>query len=200
MYKVKVAVLYTNDDNCCNWNYGWIDWDGLDNKDLDYMVEDYGKSEEKNLQQIVDKSIRVEKCVILETFDITDGKYQCCSCECFFDEPDDGDCPFCGSGNFVEGCIDDSFDYHCEKCEQFFDVPLDNGNCPECGGDAVVHHPKPKQCFNHCPKCDATDPDIEWGDEEWLDQQAYQSAECKKCGCNFKEYYKYSDTEIDGEQ
>jgi len=36
-----------------------------------------------------------------------DGKYQCGSCEQFFDEPDGGACPNCGSGNFVEGCIDD---------------------------------------------------------------------------------------------
>jgi rubrerythrin len=43
----------------------------------------------------------------VELEDLTDGKYQCGSCEQHFDEPEDGSCPHCGSGNFVEGCIDD---------------------------------------------------------------------------------------------
>jgi hypothetical protein len=54
-----------------------------------------------------------------------------------------------------------------------------------------------KKCFNYCPNCGTTDPNIEWGDKEWLDTQAYQEAECKKCGCVFKEYYTYSDTEFE---
>lgn len=57
-------------------------------------------------------------------------------------------------------------------------------------------NPIQKKCFNHCPNCGATDPNIEWGDKEWLDTQAYQEAECKKCGCVFKEYYTYSETEF----
>ncbi len=36
------------------------------------------------------------------------GKFQCGSCEQFFDESKDGHCPFCGSGNYVRGCIDES--------------------------------------------------------------------------------------------
>jgi len=40
-----------------------------------------------------------------------------------------------------------------------------------------------KTCFNHCPKCNATDPDIEWGDKEWNGTGAWQDATCKKCGC-----------------
>ncbi len=40
-----------------------------------------------------------------------DGKYQCCTCEKFFDIlPEDKTCPHCGSGNWVEGCIDDEED------------------------------------------------------------------------------------------
>jgi hypothetical protein len=58
-------------------------------------------------------------------------------------------------------------------------------------------NPIQKKCFNYCPNCGATDPNIEWGDKEWLDTQAYQEAECKKCGCVFKEYYTYSDTEFE---
>lgn len=53
-----------------------------------------------------------------------------------------------------------------------------------------------KKCFNHCPKCNATDPDIEWGDKEF-DTTCYQNATCKKCGCQFTEIYEYSKTEID---
>ncbi len=54
-----------------------------------------------------------------------------------------------------------------------------------------------KKCENHCPDCGATDPDIEWGDKEWFDDGAYQTATCKKCNCEFKEYYKYSETEYE---
>ena len=35
------------------------------------------------------------------------GKYLCGSCEQFFNELKDGDCPYCGSGNWVFGCIDE---------------------------------------------------------------------------------------------
>jgi hypothetical protein len=76
----------------------------------------------------------------------------------------------------------------CEKCDNECDLK----HC------LMVEH-KSKVCFNHCPKCDATDPDIKWGEKDWFDNQAYQSATCLKCGCEFKEYYTYTDTEIDGE-
>ena len=37
------------------------------------------------------------------------NNYQCCSCEAFFNIPNDDDqCPHCFSGNWVEGAIDDS--------------------------------------------------------------------------------------------
>ena len=36
----------------------------------------------------------------------TADNYQCGSCEQTFGEPVDNGCPYCGSGNFVEGCID----------------------------------------------------------------------------------------------
>ena len=38
---------------------------------------------------------------------MNDERFQCGSCEEFFDEPENGFCPNCGSGNWVEGCIDD---------------------------------------------------------------------------------------------
>ena len=37
----------------------------------------------------------------------TDEKYQCGSCEQFFNELQNNCCPWCGSGNWVEGCIDE---------------------------------------------------------------------------------------------
>jgi len=55
---------------------------------------------------------------------------------------------------------------------------------------------KNKKCENYCPKCGSDD--IDWGDFITGDV-VYQRATCK-CGCEFKEYYEYSDTEIDGEQ
>ena len=51
----------------------------------------------------------------------------------------------------------------------------------------------PNECENHCPKCDSTDVNydsIEVGDV------LYYPARCESCGCNFREYYTYSDTEI----
>lgn len=54
---------------------------------------------------------------------------------------------------------------------------------------------KSKKCFNHCPDCDATDPDINWGIMEADGNEAWMGAICKKCGCEFKEYYKYTETE-----
>ena len=57
-----------------------------------------------------------------------------------------------------------------------------------------------KKCFNYCPKCDATDPDIEWGEKEWMDICASQKATCKKCGCEFEEVYVYFNTEYDKDE
>lgn len=54
-----------------------------------------------------------------------------------------------------------------------------------------------QECFNCCPKCNAPETDIEWGNKEWLDKEAYQEATCKKCGCEFKEIYEYTQTIID---
>jgi len=56
---------------------------------------------------------------------------------------------------------------------------------------------KSKKCENKCPKCGAGENEIEWGDKEWFDDGAYQDATCKKCECEFREYYTYSDTEYE---
>ena len=44
---------------------------------------------------------------VLLDADMYEGKYQCGSCEYYFDEPVDNCCPHCGSGDYVEGCIDE---------------------------------------------------------------------------------------------
>jgi hypothetical protein len=52
-------------------------------------------------------------------------------------------------------------------------------------------HNGEKQCRNHCPICGGQD--IEWSRIE--DAEApYQSGECKECGCEFDELYKYCTT------
>ena len=61
----------------------------------------------------------------------------------------------------------------------------------------ITERPIPKKCFNHCPKCDATDPNIEWGEKEWGCDQAWQSATCNKCNCEFTETYDYVYSEIE---
>ena len=55
---------------------------------------------------------------------------------------------------------------------------------------------KTYDCEHHCPKCNSDD--IEWGDFVNGDV-IYQRGTCNVCDCEFKEYFKYSDTEIDGE-
>ena len=166
MYKVKLIFLGIDSKEIPLWPVRWVDWNGID--EIDGIVDEWKDKEQSQLDHDnIDKKILYV--LVAETQDCTDNKYQCGSCENYFAEPDDGDCPYCGGGNFVESGIDDTFDYHCTRCEQFFDTP-DKGNCPHCGSGLIAFHSKdkpntePKKCFNHCPKCDATDPDIEWGE------------------------------------
>ena len=77
----------------------------------------------------------------------------------------------------------------CEKCEL--------SNCNDGKHCLISETQIQRKCLNHCPKCNATDPDIEWGDKEWGDTQAWQNATCKKCGCEFSETYNYSYSQID---
>lgn len=105
MYKVRIVFLYTDSEDKCTWSHQWADWGGVAD-DLDGIIAEYKEKEEKALKDS-DMDQKVIYVIIVDSNDITDGKYQCGSCECYFDEPDDGDCPYCGSGNFVEGCIDE---------------------------------------------------------------------------------------------
>jgi hypothetical protein len=152
----------------CLWNYGWIDWDGLNADDLESIVTEYKESEEKNLKEIVDDSIKVLHAIVVGTFDITEGKYHCGSCDCYFEELDDGCCLFCGSANVSRSAV------------------IEPDTEPKT---------EDKQCYNHCPKCNATDPDIEWHEKDWSGDAAWQNATCLKCGHEFSEVYVYSFTE-----
>ncbi len=64
---------------------------------------------------------------------------------------------------------------------------------------AVIENPVSKECENECPHCGAGIDDIHWGGWK-TGEVVYQEGECTKCGCYFKEYYKYSDTEYDKEE
>lgn len=97
MYKCKIVFLYEDKDGKCNWNYEWVDWDGLDNDDLECIINEQRVSEQKNLKEIVDASIEIKYAIVVECLDVTDGKYYCTSCECYFDKDDDGQCLFCGA-------------------------------------------------------------------------------------------------------
>ena len=60
---------------------------------------------------------------------------------------------------------------------------------------AVIDDPKSKKCLNECPNCKAGMEEIEWG-LFITEEVVYQEGTCKKCGCYFKEYYEYTDTEF----
>lgn len=70
---------------------------------------------------------------------ILNSKYQCCTCESFFDKPSWGNspedkiCPHCGSGNYVKVCIDNSV------------------VCPECGNKNLEESDAYGNLW--CPKC-----------------------------------------------
>lgn len=69
------------------------------------------------------------------------------------------------------------------------------------GKTCFEHYPKidwdiKQKCFNHCPNCNAPETDIEWGCYNWSEKHAHQNAICQKCGCEFREVYEYSQTEI----
>jgi len=101
MYKVKIVFLYTDD----TWSYQWADCNNPN--EIGDIVPEYQKAEEKALKEDnIDKEIK--HVVVIDIKDATQGKYNCGSCECYFDLDDmEAECPYCGSGNFVEGEIDE---------------------------------------------------------------------------------------------
>jgi hypothetical protein len=165
MYKVKIIFLLKNKDDTTEWSHGWVDANTTEADELNALLDEYQKKEQATIDELK-IGTKVVQALVDQVCDITDGKYQCGSCECYFNELDEQECPFCGSGNFVEGCIDE----------------------PE-------PNTEDKKCFNHCPKCDATDPDIEWHEKDWSGDAAWQNATCKKCGHEFSEVYEYAFTE-----
>lgn len=57
---------------------------------------------------ITEEEIEEDVEYTVELEDLTDGEYQCGSCEQHFDEPEDGGCPNCGSDSFIKGCVDEA--------------------------------------------------------------------------------------------
>lgn len=55
-------------------------------------------------------------------------------------------------------------------------------------------NPSSKKCLSHCPNCGSDD--IDWCIGEF-DEAPNQAGTCNVCGCEFKEYYTYSETEWD---
>jgi len=51
-------------------------------------------------------------------------------------------------------------------------------------GEHLYHK---KEAFVKCPKCD--DNDIEYAEEHWDFDSAYQQGLCSKCGAKWTDYY-----------
>ena len=81
----------------------------------DEIISEYGKSEEEMLKNNVNKTITVERTLIVSHYNISEGKYQCEHCYCHFDETENDSCPFCGSNNFVEGEVIETAEQVIEK-------------------------------------------------------------------------------------
>jgi hypothetical protein len=60
----------------------------------------------------------------------------------------------------------------------------------------IIENPTSKKCEDCCPNCGADYEDITWG-LFVADEARYQPADCNICGCHFKEYYTYCDTEFE---
>lgn len=97
MYKVKIVFLYKDSVGKCTWSHQWADWNGID--EISSIIVEYRGKEEKalkddNMDQVVTHALAVE------FNDITDGELHCKSCECYFNHPDGGGCPYCGKVNW----------------------------------------------------------------------------------------------------
>jgi len=101
-------------------------------------------------------------------------------------------CPACGGTNFTA----EESEYDC--CKIFERCYCECGNTFYCvysydetqnGDGEVISH----QC-DQCPACGEED-DIEWGVFEPDAELYWIPAECRKCGLEFKERYKFSRSE-----
>jgi len=79
----------------------------------------------------------------------------------------------------------------CKGCDIFENDCCDDKHC------LIIESKEQKDCFNHCPACDAGEDKIDWGQKDWADNCAWQSATCEVCGCEFEEFYHYANTEYD---
>ena len=102
MYKCKIVFLYKDSEDNCKWSHKWIDWDGQDTDELSSILEEYKKKEKAALKKD-NMDAEVQYAMIVECDEITDGKYFCNKCDCYFNELDDGTCPYCNTmSNWVE--------------------------------------------------------------------------------------------------
>jgi hypothetical protein len=88
-----------------SWIAEWVDWD-TEKESLPNLVDREFKKQVE-IYANVKYPDKVIHAFPIQVHDPTNGKYQCGSCEDFFDELRKNSCPYCGSGNFVEGCIDE---------------------------------------------------------------------------------------------
>jgi len=122
MYKVKIIFLLKNKDNTKEWSEQWVDSNTSEIDELNALLDEYSIKEQAAIDSLKMET-KVTQALVDQVCDITDGKYQCGSCECFFNKLDEQECPFCGSGNWVEGGIDGSniedkeCCNHCPKCD-----------------------------------------------------------------------------------
>ena len=162
MYQIKIAILCKNHIGDKFWKTVWL---CHDNPNDNSILHDVENQERKEIKQFGVRNTVVDS-FIQRSIDCTEGKYFCGSCECYFDDfdKDTGNkcCPYCASGNYVEGGPDDIV-------TEF---------------DLVE-----KECENLCPKCDSED--ISWGTKDIASDYSFmkQPAVCNKCGTEFEEYF-----------
>ena len=103
---MKIKFVFILDNGV--WNYAWHDYDGY--QDMSDYIDAMIEYEQKIINNYLDDKVNIIHGFVVNSHPADDGKYQCGSCGHYFDEPDGEDtpyCPYCGSGNFVEGCIDE---------------------------------------------------------------------------------------------
>lgn len=107
MYKAKIAILYTTKSGKLIWEQWYEDWEPTD--DMSGFLDCIYQDELKRWRGHESCTKLPRYVVCLETIDISNGKYHCNQCECYFDKFDslisDTNCPFCCGTDFIEASI-----------------------------------------------------------------------------------------------